>query len=338
MNTRQEIEDAFDGQGRGDLPPPAVFTQTGTVGQMEACGAFWPEANFDAAKMGELAIQMDRMFGFATARVPFCLTVEAERLGAVINPGRVDTQPSITGSPYRGDVMEMDPPPEGLMDPEEFATGGRCALVQEVASRLSAEHPDLFVTAGMMDPLSVFMQLFGVENALMCYMMEPGKTREWVERMVPYTQAYGSRLSEAADNVTVIGLASADVLMPGMFGELITPFMSRTVSSLRDSFSTIHTCGDTRSNIHELASIGATGLSLEASHDPGEYLGAVGGRCRLFGSVDPVGTLLMGCPADVASEARKYAELGFDVITPECGVPPRTPDANLDALAHYREL
>lgn len=134
MNTRQEIEDAFDGQGRGELPPPAVFTQTGTVGQMEACGAFWPEANFDAAKMGELAIQMDRMFGFATARVPFCLTVEAERLGAVINPGRVDTQPSITGSPYRWDVMEMDPPPEGLMDPEEFATGGRCALVQEVAS------------------------------------------------------------------------------------------------------------------------------------------------------------------------------------------------------------
>ena len=74
------------------------------------------------------------------------------------------------------------------------------------------------------------------------------------------------------------------------------------------------------------------------AQDPGVYLWAVGGRCRLFGSVDPVGTLLMGCPADVASEARKYAELGFDIITPECGVPPRTPDANLYALAHYREL
>ncbi|WP_366931357.1 uroporphyrinogen decarboxylase family protein, partial [Methanolobus sp.] len=33
-----------------DRMPAVSVTQTGTVDQMEACGAFWPEANYDAQK------------------------------------------------------------------------------------------------------------------------------------------------------------------------------------------------------------------------------------------------------------------------------------------------
>ena len=31
MNTKDEILDALEGRFRGDLPPPAILTQTGTV-------------------------------------------------------------------------------------------------------------------------------------------------------------------------------------------------------------------------------------------------------------------------------------------------------------------
>ena len=67
MNTRQEIEDAFDGQDRGELPPPAVFTQTGTVGQMEACGAFWPEACRSVRVSALPVIRLDSLSIFARA-------------------------------------------------------------------------------------------------------------------------------------------------------------------------------------------------------------------------------------------------------------------------------
>ena len=60
MNTRQEIVDVFDGRPSSDCPPPAVFTQTGTVDQMRSCGAGWPEANFD----------IDRMVGLSPAQKP----------------------------------------------------------------------------------------------------------------------------------------------------------------------------------------------------------------------------------------------------------------------------
>ena len=76
MAMKSEIVDAMDGLDAGS--PPAVFTQSGTVSQMDACGCRWPEANFDIDKMIELALQMSRQYGFDTVRIPFDITAEAE--------------------------------------------------------------------------------------------------------------------------------------------------------------------------------------------------------------------------------------------------------------------
>ena len=61
------------------------------------------------------------------------------------------------------------------------------------------------------------------------------------------------------------------------------------------------------------------------------------GETIKLGGVEPVATLLMKGPNDVLAQARQAAERGFDIVTPECGVPPQTPNENLMALAHYRE-
>ena len=84
MTSKQEIIDAMNREHEG-TPPPALFSQTATFGQMDACGARWPEANFDAEKMMVLALQPSEMFGFATARIPFDITAEAERLGCDVD-------------------------------------------------------------------------------------------------------------------------------------------------------------------------------------------------------------------------------------------------------------
>ncbi|NCA74239.1 MAG: methylcobamide--CoM methyltransferase, partial [Gammaproteobacteria bacterium] len=74
MNTKEEIIKALEGTCDG-YAPPAVFTQTATVSQMGACGCTFPYANTDPLKMSTLALQMSKQFGFAMARVPYCLTV-----------------------------------------------------------------------------------------------------------------------------------------------------------------------------------------------------------------------------------------------------------------------
>lgn len=332
MNTREEIVDVFDGHP-GDCPPPALFTQTGTVGQMDACGASWPAANFDADGMVELALQPSRMFGFATARVPFCITVEAEGLGAVLNEGRRDIQPSVVGSPFVTDGGIL--PPDGLPSPDEFVSGGRRALVAEAAGRISGSE-DLFVTTCMLDPFGVVDRVLGAENVLMASIMQPDVLAGWVDAVAPLALAYARRLSEVSDNVMIIASASSDLMSPDTYAGLSEPYLREAVSAV-SAFSTIHCCGTVSDNLESLVSMGADGLSLAASPDPEGFLRAIDRRCLMFGAVDPIGTLLMGSPGDVVAQASLDAGLGFDIVTPDCGVPPGTPNENLMALSGYRE-
>ena len=78
-----------------DRMPAVCFTQTATVEQMEACGAYWPEAHADAEKMATLAEAGHTVIGFEAVRVPFDITAEAELFGCGIKAGDLKQQPSV---------------------------------------------------------------------------------------------------------------------------------------------------------------------------------------------------------------------------------------------------
>ena len=67
--------------------------------------------------------------------------------------------------------------------------------------------------------------------------------------------------------------------------------------------------------------------------DPTHVVKKMNGCVAAVGAVDPVGTLLQKAPADVVAEAHMFADAGYAVITPGCGVAPQTPDDNLSALS-----
>ena len=332
MNSKDEIVAAMSREG--DDHPPAIFSQSGTVSMMDACGCCWPEANFDIGMMIRLALQPSELFGFATARVPFDITSEAERLGCEILPGRKSSQPAAVRSPYMTSDDLMDPP--DFMPVDEFLSGGRVRMHIEAAGRLSKEHPDLFVTSGMVGPMLVASLLTGMENYMMGMLMCPDRCLEWVKRMTPYQCAYAEALSEASDNVFVITEGSEDTQSKEAFDTFVRPYQTRLQSSIRHSFSTVHSCGETKGVLEDLASLGGTALSVETSRDPQGIFDRVSDKVVLVGGVQPVRCLLQGTPEDVRASARRYAEIGYPVIAPECGVPPMTPDENLLALSRYR--
>ena len=140
MNRKDAVLDALNGD-RKDIPPAAVFTQAATVSQMERCGSRWPEANYDPDMMCELALECSRSFGFSTVRVPFCVSIEAERLGCAVDRGSIGSQPSVISSPYRMEEGFSDVP-EDLMSPAEFVSGGRCTVVSGSVHSLAEKHGD----------------------------------------------------------------------------------------------------------------------------------------------------------------------------------------------------
>jgi [methyl-Co(III) methanol-specific corrinoid protein]:coenzyme M methyltransferase len=333
MNTKQEIVDALNGENKGDSPP-AIFTQTGTVEMMNACGCPWPGSIFDGDKLIKLALQPHELYGFATVRIPFDITAEATRLGCELSEGTESSQPAVIGSPYEtGEVL--DPP--DFMSVDEFISGGRVAMHISAAERISKEHPDLFLTSAMVGPMSVASYLTGMENFLMAMFITPESTAKWVEKMLPYQCAYAKALSEASDNVFIITEGSEDTLPPEMFDTFVRPYELELISNVSESFSTVHTCGTTDNVLEDLASLGETVLSVEASRDPQGVFDRVGDKVKLIGGVDPIKGLLQGTPDEIRRSARMFNDIGYPIIAPECGVPPQTSGANLLALSTYRD-
>jgi len=335
MNSKDEIVRMFDGD-RGDAHPPAIFTQSGTVGQMNSCGSHWPEANFDAEKMAELALQTNKIFGFATVRVPFCITVDADAFGCGIYPGSNDSQPSVESFRYcpEGEILDV---PDDLISPDEFIASRRPSIVKEAADILS-KNEDLFLIAAVNGPMACVNNLLGMENTMMALMMEPDRMYSWLKAVTPHLTEFARVLSETADCIMITEEASSEFTPPEYFDDVFQAYIPDVIAGAhKGAFCTTHTCGETLDIADRLCALGQDGISLQTDSDPDAYMQAMGKEIVKLGGVRPVDTLMMKKPEDVLAEAKHAAEIGFDIVTPECGVPPQTPNENLMALAHYRE-
>lgn len=332
MNTKQEIVDAMNRENDGRAPP-ALFSQTGTISLMESSGASWPDANYDMDKMIRLALQPSEQLGFATARIPFDITAEAERHGCEVAKGDAGRQPMVTGSPWMSEIIGE--PPE-LMPVDEFIQGGRVKLYLDTAEKLSKEHPELFLTACMVGPIEVANHMLGMENFVMNAFMDPDTTLKWASALTPYQCGYAKALSQCCDNIFVICEGAEEVLPPDLSAAFF-PFEAEVFHSIKDAFSVVHVCGETGTVMDTLATLGATAISVECKGDPQAIMDRLGDKIVVAGGVNPIDTLMQGTPEDVIAAAKKADAAGYDIIMPECGVPPQTANENLKALSSYRD-
>ena len=335
MNSKSEIIDVLEGQYKGQLPPPVIFTQTGTLGMMERSGAYWPEANFDKDKMVRLALQPHESFGLATARVPFDVVIQAEAVGCTIIPGTDKTQPAVSGSPWRDSSETVPDFPKDIISIEEMLEFPHLRNIINSAETLH-RNEDLFVTSMCVCGGGIVMHMLGMENMIMGMMMDPETVRKYLIVMADYSAAYAHELSKVSDNVCVITDFLSDIIPPDMISFTV-PLNRKVFKAIDSSYSMIHNCGNTLSNVDDLVSLNSDIISLEMSSNPEAYMRKIDGRCKVLGCISPLGVMLNGSPEDVKKKALWSAELGVDLVGPECGLGPLTPDDNVNALSHYRD-
>ena len=334
MNTKAEIIDVLDGCFKGELPPPVILTQTGTLGMMQKSGIYWPEANFDADKMVRLSLQPHESFGLATARVPYDVIMQAESVGCNIIPGTDTNQPSVVGSPWR-DSMPIPDFPKDIISIEESLQNPHIRNIIEAADRLHSNE-DLFVTSMCVCGSGIVMHMLGMESMIMGMMMDPETLKGWITAMTGYSVAYANELSKVSDCVCVITDILAGII-PADFMPYSVANDKRVIQAIDSSYSMIHNCGNTLEYVDSLVAMGSDILSLEMSPRPKDYMKAIGGRCKVLGCISALGTMLQGSPEEVRKKAYESVELGVDLVGPECGLPPMTPNDNVMALSTYRE-
>lgn len=320
-----------------DRPPVAIFTNSATLGQMDKCGAAWPEAHKTAEAMAKLAAAQADVFGFECVRASFCLTAEAERLGCTVAVEKRDASPMIKNHPGHFDPMAGEYDDPDLMSPEEFVSEGRVTEVMRAVELLKKSHGEQYcVVAGNCGPFTIAGHLINTENMIFGMIMAPDEVTKWVAAVNPLVKAYTQALSDAGADVIQMSepSASTDMLSPDMFEGASGMYTRESLAKVKDAYSILHVCGDTYPILDHMIGVGVTGMSIEEKVDPFKAVEKVNGRAALVGNVGSVRPLLQGTPEEVKEAAINTAKAGFNVVSAGCGIAVSTPDENMIALVN----
>lgn len=310
-----------------DRPAVGCVTQSVTVDQMEAVGVFWPEAHTDAKQMAALGAAGAKVFGFENARIPFCLTVEAEIFGCSVDLGKVDRTPMVKKHMYNAE--------DNPTFPEDFTSKGRVKTVIEATKLLKEQvGNELPIVVGTTGPLTIAGHLVGTENLLLMMITDPEAVHKFIKVSAEMEKQYLKALVDAGADVIAMSdpSASTDMLSGEMFDEFALPYTKTAWEGAEGAKKILHICGDTTILLDHMIATGADALSIEEKVDPAKAVELVNGRAALVGNMGVVRPLLQGTPEECREHALRIKEAGFNVVAPGCGLAARVPKANIEAM------
>jgi len=328
LTPRDEVLSALRGEWTGK-PPASSVTQVGIVQAMEKVGAAWPQAHSDPEKMVTVGTALYKLAGLKTARIPFCLTVEAEAMGAKVEIGTMDKQPSVRGTPYTS--------ADQIFVQSDLLEKGRIPSVLVGTTLMKKMAPDLPTIVGTTGPFTIGGHLIGVEKFLLWTIRQ----RESVVKVydvatkaaIEYTKAI---IDAGADVVSVLEPdASPDLLSPKDYVAIVKPKLIElgNVISKKGAIGVLHICGTAMKILKDMSESGFTALSIEEKVDLVKAREVVGAK-PLVGNVSAARTLFSGTPDAVREEAKRAIAAGINVLGPGCGIAPRTPLDNVKALVN----
>lgn len=334
LTLKNRFEKALKGEAV-DMVPVCSVTQTGTIELMEITGAYWPQANYNARQMAELALSGHQNAGFENVRCPFDTTVLAETFGCTVDEGSVDIQPYVTDFPIKKKKDAKE-----IAVPEALLESRRISVVLDAVSILRDKvGEDIPVVAGIVGPAGLACMLAGMRNYLMWFVTNPEVLEELMGTLIDACIEYANGLLErGADAITLIDSeAGPDLIAPEMFETSVLPLYRKYCREVK-GLKILHMCGDATAVLETLSRAGFDGISIEEKVEVSFAKTLVGNKTRLIGNVSPSDTLLTKGQEAVIIEATACLEDGIDILAPGCGLAPYTPLGNIKALIKARDI
>ena len=325
MNIKERFLNALN-QQPVDRPPVAAVATGITVQMMEKTGIFWPEAHNDIDKLAGLAESIHRYTDIECIKLPFCMTVEVEALGAEINYRTIDTLPSEIGQIFNH--------PDDLTIPGDFFDRGRVPTVLKAVTKLRKRYDnEIGIVTSIVGPFSLAAKLFGFDNFLTWLITDPDWVHRIMAKLTPLALQYATAQVEAGADAIIIGEAtcSGDLISPKTYRDFIAPYHTQLCPNI-PAPSIMHICGKSSGHLPYLAETGASSYSFDEGVDIHSACEHLKGKVALAGYVPTVKVLLFGIPEDVYASAMDCLVNGVDLLTPGCAMAPHTPLENISAM------
>ena len=345
MNPRERVLSVLNNE-TPDKVPVTCFTQVGIVEAMEKLNCAWPEAHSDPTKMVRLGTSLNKLAGLESARIPFCLTVEAEAIGCRVEMGRIDRQPSVRQAAFQstGEVNI----------PSDFVEKGRIPAVLEATRTLKKNFPELPAIVGITGPFTLSGHLIEIERLVKLMRLKPMEVEDLLDKVTDACTAYAQEIVKAGADVIVVNDPSAapELIDPLSFKSTIKPRLKFFTQGIKAK-KVLHICGGATPIISDMADCGFEAISVEDKVDIAKAKELMKGGARsmfvagrmtttqarivkIAGNVSTAKTLFTGKPEEVRDEAKKALQAGTDLLAPACGIAPRSPLANIKALVEAR--
>ena len=295
---------------------------------MDASGAFWPEAHSDPEQMAALTLAAYRFGGVENLGVPFCMTVEAEGMGAAVELGTHESEPKVID--YAIKAVE-DADTLCVLD----VTTGRAKACTDAIRILKKEAPELPVIANLTGPVSLATSLIDP----LIYYRAIKKNKAAAQRLTGIATEniirFGRAMLAAGADVVCVADPSAtgEIVGRSSFEEFVAPYINRIIGELSREFdvpSIVHICGNVKKLGDALAGLNADAISVDSMVNIALLKHLIGEKVAM-GNVSTQ-LLAEGSAESVLSAARGCMGRGAGILAPACGISPTTPLENIRAL------
>ena len=329
ITANERLKTVLDGQ-KADRPPcicPGGMMNMVTVGLQDEISVFFPDAHYDAQKMAALAKAVyDRGF-FENYGVPFCMTVEAEAMGAEVTMGRKDIEPHVTDYAF-DDVRNYK-----QVKPIDLESG-RAKVVLDAIKILKSYGDDVPIVGNLVGPVSVASSVMDAVKYYKQLRKQKELSHEYMDWITGELIRFGVAQVEAGADVIAIADPSGtgEIMGPGPFQEYAVPYIERLQRACQDAGAQtiVHICGQMHSVYNQIAQISSNALSFDAivplkearENLPGRVImGNVSTFAIERSSADKVRTLTRACMRN-----------GTDIVAPACGLGMGSSSENVRAV------
>ena len=328
LTPKERLKAIFEGQ-KVDRPAcicPGGMMNMITADLMDQIQVFLPEAHHDARQMAELAKAVYEQGCFENYGVPFCMTVEAEEMGAKVDMGTKVYEPHVIEY-----VMDSVSDYEKLTPVD--VTKGRAKVVTDAIRILNVETSGVQIVGKLTGPVSTASSVMEPVNFYKELRKKNQEAHAYMEFITDQLIAFGRAQIEAGADVIAISDPSGtgEILGPKFFKEFAVTYLNKLLDGLKKNVGTIvHICGQMHSVYKEINEVHSDVLSFDSVVPMKEARANLKDRV-LMGNVSTY-AIEFGDPDRVKMLTTSCRRGGSDIISPACGLGMKSPLTNVQAI------
>lgn len=226
-----------------DRPPcicPGGMMNMAVKELMEWKQVAFPAAHINAQSMADLAAAAYEAACFENYGVPFCMTIEAEELGAKVDLGNVDYEPRVSEYAISAVDEWQDLPCTG---------SARKEVVIEAIKILKQRNDNAPIIANLTGPVSVAGSLMEPTVFYKELRKKPRESHEFMGFVTERLIENGKSLLAAGADIIAISDPSGtgEIMGPKLFMDYTVTYLNKLLAGLRTSFpgipTIVHICG-----------------------------------------------------------------------------------------------